>query len=196
MSQVQVPPFVNIYTEASPNPESLKFVTNFMLIEDGKGYDFTDLASAERSPLAKMIFEQGGVQRVFIMNNFITVTKNADITWHEIQQTLRDNIKKYLEEKQPILLPETQTEDNEEGLFNPEDAETVAQIKGILDEYIKPAVESDGGAINFHSFYDGVVKVELRGSCSGCPASVITLKSGIENLLKRMIPAVQSVESV
>lgn len=175
---------VNIYMEANPNPNSMKFVVNFMLLEDGISVDYPDAASAEDSPLAQALFKIEGVQRVFYMSNFITVTKSADLDWIELQDPIRAVIKPYLEEEKPLILQEF----NKDPLFDPDDSEVVKQIKGILDEYIRPAVEQDGGAITFSSFQDGVVKVDLQGSCSGCPASTVTLKSGIENLLRRMLP--------
>ena len=126
-----------------------------------------------------------GVERVFYMSNFITVTKTESIDWIELQDPIRAVIRPYLEEEEkPLILQEL----DKDPLFDENDTEVVKQIKGILDEYIRPAVEQDGGAITFASFQEGVVKVNLQGSCSGCPASTVTLKSGIENLLKRMLP--------
>jgi Fe-S cluster biogenesis protein NfuA len=128
---------------------------------------------------------------VFIASNFVTVTKKADIPWEDIQQHIRGQIKNFLESgKQPIT-----TQFDKDPLFDENDSESVKKIKGILDEYIRPAVEQDGGAIVFHSFKDGIVKVLLQGSCSGCPSSTVTLKAGIENLLTRMLPEVKSVEA-
>ena len=175
---------VNIYMEKNPNPNSMKFVVNFMLLQDGISFDYPNEESAGDSPLAQELFKLEGVERVFYMSNFVTVTKAEDIDWIEIQDTVRAVIKPYLEEEKPLILQEF----DEDPLFDANDSEAVKQIKGILDEYIRPAVEQDGGAITFASFQEGVVKVNLQGSCSGCPASTVTLKSGIENLLKRMMP--------
>lgn len=183
---------VHLYMEANPNPNSLKFVANFMLAEDGVSFDFPDEQSAANSPLALELFNFAAVERVFIASNFVTVTKNADVPWENIQDHIRNHIKGYLETgKQAIT---TQFEGSDP-LFDENDSEVVKKIKGILDEYIRPAVEQDGGAIVFHSFQDGIVKVLLQGSCSGCPSSTVTLKAGIENLLTRMLPEVKSVEA-
>lgn len=181
---------INIYMEANPNPNSLKFVANMMLTEEGQSFDFPDKQSAKDAPLALELFDYDYVDRVFYMSNFVTVTKKDDVIWEEVREELKQHIKSYLESGKPILNKVV-----EEPLFDENDSETVKKIKGILDEYVKPAVEGDGGAISFHSFNDGVVKVLLQGSCSGCPSSTVTLKSGIENLLKRMLPEVKAVEA-
>ena len=181
---------VNLYLEANPNPNSLKFVANFMLLPGGVSHDFPDKASAEKAPLASELLDYDFVERVFYMSNFITVTKKEEVEWVEIRNRLKEHIQAYLETGKPII-----SELAEEPLFDENDSETVKKIKGILDEYIKPAVEQDGGAIAFQSYQDGVVKVQLQGSCSGCPSSTITLKAGIENLLKRALPEIQSVEA-
>ena len=174
---------IDIYLEVNPNPNSLKFVLNRTLLSDGVSFDFPDAASAEHAPLAKRLLEREDVTRVFYMGNFITVTKSEKFEWIDVQNDIKKEIKEFIEAggdilTQEIVIPEP----------NEEDSETVKKIKGILDEYIRPAVEGDGGAITFHSYVDGVVKVLLQGSCSGCPSSTITLKSGIENLMKTMLP--------
>lgn len=179
---------VNIYVESNPNPNSLKFVANFMLVPEGKSYDFPGVADTENAPLAQLLFTRFPfIERVFYMSNFVTVTKNEGTSWESVQNELRTFIKEYLEEEKPLLLnaEEVETESNE---IHADDSEIVKKIKGILEEYVKPAVEMDGGAISFDSYDDGVVKLHLQGSCSGCPSSMVTLKSGIENLLKRMLP--------
>jgi Fe-S cluster biogenesis protein NfuA len=184
---------VHIYLESNPNPNSLKFVTNLMLLPEGESFDFPDSESAEHAPLAKELFEIAHVKRVFYMNNFITVTKSDTVEWIELQDQVKKHIKEYLEEGKPILVNEAVANGTS---INEDDSETVKKIKGILDEYIRPAVEQDGGAISFHSYEDGVVKVLLQGSCSGCPSSTVTLKAGIENLLKTMLPnEVKEVEA-
>lgn len=182
---------VHLYMEANPNPNSLKFVANFMLAEDGVSFDYPDAESAENSPLAKELFNFAAVRRVFVASNFVTVTKSEDVEWSEVQNIFRDHIKAYLESGQPVV----KASFDKDPLFDENDSEVVKKIKGILDEYIRPAVEQDGGAIVFHSFHDGVVKVLLQGSCSGCPSSTVTLKAGIQNLLTRMLPEVKEVEA-
>jgi NFU1 iron-sulfur cluster scaffold homolog, mitochondrial len=186
------PKDINIYLESNPNPNSLKFVVNDMLIPEGMSFDFPDVEGTDIAPLAKELFSYPFVNRVFYMSNFITVTKTEDVDWLEIQGTIKDHIKKFLESGR-FIIELSGPEQDETG----EETETVKKIKGILEEYIRPAVEQDGGAITFHSFIDGIVRVKLQGSCSGCPSSMITLKAGIENLFKRMMPdEVQSVEAI
>ena len=182
---------VHLYMEANPNPNSLKFVANFMLVEEGLSFDFPDPASAGASQLAKELFNFTAVQRVFIASNFVTITKAEDVEWAEVQTIFRDHIRQYLESGQQAV----QVLLEKDPLFDENDSEIVKKIKGILDEYIRPAVEQDGGAIVFHSFADGVVKVLLQGSCSGCPSSTVTLKAGIQNLLTRMLPEVREVQA-
>lgn len=188
---------VSIYTESNPNPNSMKFVANFLVVPEGESYDFPDLKSAEFAPLAAELFKSFDfVDRVFYMNNFITVTKNPDIDWIEVRSQISEFIKTYLESEQPVLVEgEVATTSEEPEVPAEADSDIIAQIKDVLEEYIKPAVEMDGGAITFESYNEGVVKVLLQGSCSGCPSSTITLKAGIESLLKRAIPEIQSVEA-
>ncbi len=162
----------------------MKFVANYMLLDDGISFDYPSQDQTENSPLAYELFNFEAVERVFIASNFVTVTKKEGIDWIEIQMILRDHIKSYLEQGKPAV----QVSFTQDPLFDENDSETVKKIKGILDEYIRPAVEQDGGAIVFHSFQDGIVKVLLQGSCSGCPSSTVTLKAGIQNLLTRMLP--------
>ncbi|HLT81262.1 MAG TPA: NifU family protein [Cyclobacteriaceae bacterium] len=186
-----LPKTVHIYLESNPNPNSLKFVINDMLVPDGFSFDFPDKESAEGAPLAQELFDYPFVDRVFYMSNFVTVTKKDDVEWIEIQSTLKDHIRKYLEAGKPVVEmyePEAPVAE--------EDTETVQKIKTILDEYVRPAVEQDGGAITYHSYDDGVVRVKLQGSCSGCPSSMITLKAGIENLFRKLMPEeVKAVEA-
>jgi NFU1 iron-sulfur cluster scaffold homolog, mitochondrial len=186
------PKNVHIYLESNPNPNSMKFVVNEMLIPEGMSFDFPDAESAENAPLAKELFTYPFVDRVFYMSNFVTVTKTGDVEWLEIQQVLKNHIKTFLESGKYIIEVNEPEEVSAEG-----ETETVKKIKTILEEYIRPAVEQDGGAITYHSFKDGIVKVRLQGSCSGCPSSMVTLKAGIENLFKRMMPdEVSSVEAL
>lgn len=186
------PKNVHIYLESNPNPNSLKFVLNEMLVPEGLSFDFPDLESATLSPLAQELFAYPFVTRVFFMSNFITITKREDIDWMEIQNTLKEHIRKYLEAGK-FIIEMNQTEEAPAE----EETETTKKIKAILEEYIRPAVEQDGGAITYHSFQNGIVKVRLQGSCSGCPSSTVTLKAGIENLFKRMLPGeVEAVEAL
>jgi len=190
MLKAQAKP-VHLYMEANPNPNSLKFVANFMLVDDGVSFDYPSQESAENSPLAQELFNFASVERVFVASNFVTVTKSESVEWAEIQTIIRDHIKSYLEAGKKVV----NAKFDKDPLFDENDSEIVKKIKGILDEYIRPAVEQDGGAIVFHSFQDGVVKVLLQGSCSGCPSSTVTLKAGIQDLLTRMLPEVKEVEA-
>jgi NFU1 iron-sulfur cluster scaffold homolog, mitochondrial len=187
-----VPKNVHIYLESNPNPNSLKFVVNEMLVPEGLSFDFPDAESTEISPLAKELFQYEFVDRVFFASNFITVSKKGDVEWLEIQNTLKNHIREYLEAGKFVI------EINEpEHVSTEEETETIKKIKTILEEYIRPAVEQDGGAITYHSFQNGIVKVKLQGSCSGCPSSMVTLKAGIENLFTKMMPGeVKSVEAL
>jgi NFU1 iron-sulfur cluster scaffold homolog, mitochondrial len=190
MQTTHQPKVVTIYTESNPNPNSLKFVVNFMLVPEGINRDFPDLESTTEAPLAKALFQEFSyIDRVFYMSNFVTVTKAEETEWFEVKNDIQHFIKTYLEEDKPVLTEKIEKTLDEE--LTGDDSE--AKIKGVLEEYIRPAVEMDGGAIGFESFIDGVVTVSLQGSCSGCPSSTITLKSGIENLLKRMVPEVKEV---
>lgn len=178
---------VNIYTESNPNPNSMKFVVDFFLLPENKSMDFPDPISAARCPLALDLFRFSFVKRVFISSNFVTITKDENMTWEEVSPIVKPFIKGFLEDDKPLFLEEISSD------FDENDSEVVKKIKGILDEYVRPAVESDGGNIIFHSFNEGIVKVQMQGSCSGCPSSTATLKGGIERLLTSMIPEVKEV---
>lgn len=181
---------VTIYTESNPNPNSLKFVVNFMLMPEGINRDYPSVKSASEAPLAKALFEQFDfITGVFYMSNFITVTKSGGTEWFEVKGQIQGFIKEWLEEEKDILTEEIKEDIDQ--MLTGDDIE--AKIKGVLEEYIRPAVEMDGGAIKFSSYQNGIVTVTLQGSCSGCPSSTITLKNGIENLLKRMVPEVKEV---
>lgn len=187
-----VPKNIHIYLESNPNPNSLKFVVNEMLIPEGMSFDFPDAESSALSPLAQELFTYPFVDRVFFASNFVTVTKKNDVEWLEVQNTIKSHIKKFLEDGRYVIESHNTADAPVE-----EETETIRKIKTILEEYIRPAVEQDGGAITYHSFSNGVVKVKLQGSCSGCPSSMVTLKAGIENLFTRMMPGeVQAVEAL
>jgi Fe-S cluster biogenesis protein NfuA len=182
---------ITVYTEANPNPNSMKFVMSIVLIGDGQK-DYASKEIASESPLAVAIFEAFDyVERVFITKNFITLTKNNSVEWGEVNAIIREFIKNYFEAEKPLFiedLPQTEV------ILN-NDSETVKRIKMILEEYVKPAVEQDGGAIIYKNFdfQTGILKLEMQGSCSGCPSSTVTLKSGIQALFQRMMPEVKEV---
>jgi Fe-S cluster biogenesis protein NfuA len=196
---------INIYTESSPNPNSMKFVLNSMLSSDEDFVrDYDSVTAATESPLASEIFSFPFVMRIFMTKNFITVTKNEQIPWEDITSGMKTFLKNYFESGKPIMDAD-EFENNmkkewqaQQLKANENDSETIKKIKGILDEYIRPAVEGDGGAISFHDFDEtsGLLTVTLQGSCSGCPSSTVTLKAGIENLFRNMMPdKVKSVVS-
>lgn len=192
---------IMIYTEQTPNPESLKFVTNKMLFKGTA--DFREEALAkEWSPLAAELFEMPFVKGVYVCNNFVTVTKEFNFGWEDIMLKLKEFIKTYVSEGKVIIsegfeeaMAEIEKENGVAYQYTGEEAELVKKIKELIDTYVKPAVEMDGGNIEFKSFDSGVVTVVLQGSCSGCPSSTVTLKAGIEGMLKRMVPEVTEVVS-
>jgi NFU1 iron-sulfur cluster scaffold homolog, mitochondrial len=187
-------PIISIYTEMTPNPETMKFVAN-KLLYPGKSIDFPDMQSAKPSPLATELFGFPFVRSVFIASNFVTLAKTPETSWEDVIPAIRQFLKEYLEENKPVINEE------EVAALKPEssnqvaadDDDVVKRVKELLENYVKPAVEMDGGAIQFKSYNDGVVNLMLQGSCSGCPSSMITLKAGIEGMMKRMIPEVKEV---
>ena len=192
---------VMLYTEQTPNPESLKYVTNRMLYKGTADFRTADLAK-EWSPLATALFELPYVKGVYICNNFVTISKEFNFSWDDLMLKLKEFIKAYIEDDKAILndgfedaMKKIEEENNVGYEYTGEEAELVKKIKELIDTYVKPAVEMDGGNIEFKSFDKGVVTVILQGSCSGCPSSTVTLKSGIEGMLKRMVPEVTEVVS-
>jgi len=189
-----MPKVVNIYTESSPNPNSVKFVLDFPLL-DNLSFDFPSKEEAKLSPIAQAIFEKFSfVKRVFIATNFISITKDDVTDWFEVSNDIKEFIRVYIVEENPLFTEDIKQEIDKQDLTEHEEETSIdAKIKTILKDYVQPAVEQDGGAIQFKSFDEGVVTVELQGACSGCPSSTATLKGGIENLLTRMIPEVKEV---
>lgn len=196
---------VTVYAEVTPNPSTMKFVTDLMLVNGGETAEFLSAQEAKGySSLALELFNFPFVKSLFFANNFITVTKTETLEWDYIVKELRDFIKNWIETKETFIekIPSAREIETGDG-----DAKTIVSekpvleteidklIHNLLEEYVKPAVESDGGAIDFKSFDDvtGIVTVVLRGSCSGCPSSTATLKGGIESLLKAQCPEVQEV---
>ena len=183
---------VSIYTEMTPNPETMKFVAN-KLLYPGKSIDFPDESTAAPSPMAKELFAFPFVRSVFIASNFVTLTKTVDTTWDDVIPSIREFLKEYLEEGKAVINEDQIVVKKETNTVSAGDEDVVGRIKELLENYVKPAVEMDGGAISFKGFENGTVKLMLQGSCSGCPSSMITLKSGIEGMMKRMIPEVKEV---
>ncbi|MBO9727055.1 MAG: NifU family protein [Chitinophaga sp.] len=187
-------PIISIYTEMTPNPETMKFVAN-KLLYPGKSIDFPDEASAKPSPLAIELFSFPFIRGVFIMANFITLTKTSETDWNDIIPTVKAFLKEYLEDSRPVINEDEVviTKDTASNEVSADDTDVVKRIKELLENYVKPAVEMDGGAIQFKDYENGTVTLMLQGSCSGCPSSMITLKAGIEGMMKRMIPEVKEV---
>ena len=186
---------VSIYTEMTPNPETMKFVAN-KLLYPGKSVDFQNEESASASPLAMQLFAFPFIKSVFIASNFVTLNKTDDTeNWEDVIPSVRQFLKEYLEEGNVIIneeeLAARKTESTNE--IHIDDGDVVKRIKELLENYVKPAVEMDGGAIQFLSYENGRVNLMMQGSCSGCPSSMITLKAGIEGMMKRMIPEVKEV---
>jgi len=177
---------INVYTESTPNPATMKFIVNKLLINGS--VDYATKESAEKSPFAKELFKFSFVNGVFFASNFVTVTKTEGSDWNDLEPIIKEFVKGAVESELAVQIKE-----QEVVAFEGSDAEI--KIQQILQDYVRPAVEQDGGAISYKSFNEGVVTVELRGSCSGCPSSTVTLKSGIEALLKRMVPEVTEVVS-
>jgi Fe-S cluster biogenesis protein NfuA len=181
----------------TPNPESIKFVTNRHLLPNFQ-LDFRAKEMAEGSPLALHLFDIPFVKGVFISNNFVTITKKPDYDWFEITPEVKKAIQDFIQSGKRLvddsLLPKDVIEEQKSA--NAEDVSPENKIKDLLEKYVKPAIQMDGGHIEFRSFENGVVKLSLQGSCSGCPSSSLTLKSGIEGLLKRMVPEVEVVEAI
>jgi len=182
---------IEIYTEMTPNPETMKFVFNKMLLPN-RSVDFPDEEAAKGSPLASTLFGFPFVKGVFIANNFVTITRQGGTEWDAIIPSLKDFLKQYVTEEKEILNKDFEfTALAEEA--DEKDTETVSKIKKVLEEYVRPAVEMDGGAIEFKSFKQGIVTLILQGACSGCPSSMVTLKAGIEGMLSKMVPEVKEV---
>ena len=190
---------VLLYTEQTPNPESLKFVTNRMLYRGTA--DFREEALAEEwSPLAKELFAFPYVKGVYISNNFVSITKEFNYAWEDIMLKLKDYIKQYVQNDGEIVkegfadaMAKIEAERGASYEYSEDEAEIVNKIKDLIETYVKPAVEMDGGNIEFKNYSQGVVTVIMQGACSGCPSSTVTLKAGIEGMLKRMIPEIQEV---
>ena len=190
---------VTVYAEMTPNPGTMKFVANKYLLITGDSAEFASKADAKGySPLAEELFNFPFVKNVFLAANFVTVTKTDNVPWDFITMELREFVKNWIAEGKDVLIqmpiPKAETEEKEGSpskVYTPSEYDDA--IKNLLDEYVRPAVENDGGAIDFRGYDNGTVTVVLRGSCAGCPSSTATLKGGIENLLKSHLPEVKEV---
>ncbi len=210
-------PPAQVFAELTPNPASMKFVADRPLVDaQGTCVEFESVEEARGcSPLAEQLFQFPFVTNVFMMNDFLTVNKNELVEWEEVTNELREFIRDHLNEGNEVLvkMPEEKAGKKGEsdgfsasgqGSANPVESlfgdgpssPHDGRIKELLGEYVAPAVQGDGGAIHFHSFQNGVVKLVLKGACSGCPSSTETLKDGVEMLLKQHIPEVERVEAI
>lgn len=191
----EVKSVISIYQESTPNPEQMKFVTNRMLYPR-KTIDFPNADSVKgQSDFAEGLFDVGGVKTVFIANNFVTIGKDDPmIDWYELVPVYKEYIKNYLESEKSIVNQEVvDTFIEEIKKEATDDSPIVSKIKELLERYVQPAVEMDGGSIVFRDYADGIVTLGMQGACSGCPSSSVTLKAGIESMMKRMIPEVKEV---
>ena len=185
-----------VYAESTPNPKVMKFVANRAIIQ-GDSVEFMNIDEAKNSPLAMKLFHFPFVKEVYIAKNFVSLTKYDAMEWEDVVMEVREFIREYLAEGAVVVHEIEEAQKNEISKESTEKGAPINQqelgdvetrIVDILDEFVKPAVESDGGNIRFMSYEKGVVSVLLQGACSGCPSSTVTLKQGIENLLKKMLP--------
>jgi Fe-S cluster biogenesis protein NfuA len=179
-----------IQTEATPNPATVKFLPGQKIVEAGS-HDFPDSIAAARSPLAKRLFGITGVARVFISSDFVSVTKADDTDWSMLKPMILAALMEHLSTGQIVIEASAGATE-----VSAQDDEITIQIKELLDTRVRPMVARDGGDIVFDRFEDGIVYLQMQGACSGCPSSTMTLKSGIENMLKHYVPEVQEVRPV
>ncbi|MEI8136070.1 MAG: NifU family protein [Bacteroidota bacterium] len=194
---IQEIPFI-IYVEETPNPSSVKFVANKLLLVSGATAEYKNVSETKDAPIAQKIFQFPFVKSIFIASNFITITKNDGVIWEEIRDEVRVFITDYLNKGHAVINKLPQQQVPKDSTFKetvsintqhmPPSNDVENKIIEVLEQYIRPAVESDGGQITFKELKDGIVTVQMRGSCSGCPSSTMTLKAGIEALLKRLLP--------
>jgi Fe-S cluster biogenesis protein NfuA len=182
-----------IQTESTPNPATLKFLPGQTVLEMGTA-DFPNAEAAAKSPLAKRIFAVGDVTGVFFGNDFVTVTKADSAEWDHIKPAILGAIMEHYQSGASVIEGEQAASGHAE--HTGEDGDIVAQIKELLDTRVRPAVAQDGGDITFHGFDRGIVYLHMQGACAGCPSSTLTLKMGIENLLRHYIPEVLEVRPV
>jgi Fe-S cluster biogenesis protein NfuA len=180
-----------IQTEATPNPATLKFLPGLPVLDNGT-LDLRDREQAHQSPLAERLFEVAGVSGVFFGSDFIAVTKNAG-EWPQLKPMILGAIMEHFMSGAPLLTGNGAVSDEAEEFFDAADAETVATIKELIETKVRPAVAGDGGDITFKGFKDGIVYLNMKGACSGCPSSTATLRQGIENLLRHFLPDVTEV---
>lgn len=186
-----------IQTEDTPNPETVKFIPGCSVLEVGTA-DFPSSEGAWRSPLLEGLFAIEGVERVFLGKDFISVTKKAETNWQVLRPAILGAIMAFFSRHDRVTLASEKggEESSEKETYTEEHAAIVTEIRELLETKVRPAVAQDGGDITFERFEEGVVYLRMQGACSGCPSSSLTLKSGIENMLRYYIPEVQEVQSV
>lgn len=182
---------ISVTLEFTPNPDTLKYVVSTQLLERG-ALDFTDPSKAEGAPLAQRLFKTEGVKAVMIAKDFVTVTVAGQDVMMDVNTAMLREIREHLEAGEPVVTDALPAQDE----HGTDDSLVAQQVKSILDQQVRPAVAMDGGDIVFDRFENGIVYLELKGSCAGCPSSTATLKMGIEQHLREMIPEVQQVEAV
>ncbi|ORX46277.1 HIRA-interacting protein 5 [Hesseltinella vesiculosa] len=183
-----------IQTEPTPNDDSLKFIPGVSVLDRGTA-EFLDVRSSMKSPLAKTLFQIDGVTGIFFGPDFITISKDNGNEWSLMKPDIYAAIMDHFASGQPLMLNEEDLMASDTAI-HPDDSEEVQMIKELLDTRIRPAIQEDGGDIEYCGFEDGIVKLKLKGSCRGCSSATVTLKNGIENMLIHYIPEVQSVEQV
>ncbi len=195
---------ISVYAESTPNPATMKFVCSLAFTEPGSSVEFNDASETSKAPMAARLFTFPFVSGVFFSNDFITITRNNLVDWQEVFTEVRSYIQDYLASGNDIFTenPKTITTEKQTAAEAKTDApkaklpesDTEKRIVEILEEYVRPAVESDGGAIDYHSYDNkGTVTVILKGSCRGCPSSSVTLKNGIQGLFNQMMPEITDV---
>ena len=185
---------LTVCTEVTPNPNSLKYVLGKLLIPGGSA-NFPTAESAERSPLATRLFAVEGVVGVFIGSDFFTITRAPECTWEELNEGIAPALEQFLESGEPVLTAKVPV--NAPAIEDTDASpEEIAKIQQLIDDQVRPAVAQDGGDIIFRGFKDGIVYLEMYGACSGCPSSTITLKQGVESMLKYHLDSVKSVEAI
>jgi len=183
-----------IQTEATPNPATLKFLPGRAVLENGT-LDLREPQQASQSPLAERLFGIAGIGGVFFGSDFITVTKKAG-EWQQLKPMILGAIMEHFMSGEPLLNPGSAEPSDGDEFYDAADAETVATIKDLIETRVRPAVANDGGDITFRGFKDGVVYLNMKGACSGCPSSTATLRHGIQNLLRHFVPDVTEVRPV
>lgn len=184
-----------IQTEKTPNPSTMKFLPGQDVMGERGTAFYTDGEAAKASPLAEELFTLDGVRAIFLGRDFVTVTKKENADWDVLKALVLTTMVDHFTAGKPVIAEVKKPKAAVE-VVEGEEGEIVEQIKELIETRVRPAVAMDGGDIVFHSFAEGVVRLEMHGSCSGCPSSTATLKMGIENMLKHYIPEVQSVEAV